>query len=184
MKLLRAAVGIFIILCFTQTVFAGDEINFGTKKPTIEDITGVFAPEPEKKYSNTRGFKPAPKAVEKPIIVPKAISMEITFKKNSYQLTSKALETLDVVGEAFNTDKLSKINFTIEGHTDASGADSYNLKLSKQRAESVRNYLTKKHNVTMNRLSTVGKGEYELLDKENPYSGRNRRVKIISSGSN
>ncbi|MDP3825856.1 MAG: OmpA family protein, partial [Polaromonas sp.] len=49
-------------------------------------------------------------------------------------------------------------NVTVTGYTDRLGSDAYNLKLSQQRAEAVRNYLTSK-GVAANRLTAVGKGE-------------------------
>ncbi|QTA82513.1 OmpA-like domain-containing protein [Desulfonema limicola] len=179
-KFINAIMIIFCTACMTVTVNAQEDINFGSKIPDVEDITNALAPaESEKnvKYK-TRGFKPEVPAIEKP----KAISMEIKFERNSYRLTSNARMLLDIVGQSFNTDRLNQYRFIIEGHTDASGDDSYNMRLSKQRAEAVKKYLVQKHNVSSSRLNTIGKGEYELLDQENPESGRNRRVRIVNSG--
>jgi len=179
-KIITTLIVIFFIACLMIPVNAQEDVNFGKKKPSIEDITNALAPEPEKPETyKTRGFKPANPAVKKP----KAISMEITFQKNSYRLTSKARMLLNVVGQSFNTDRLSQYRFLIEGHTDASGDDSYNMRLSRQRADAVKKYLVQKHYVNPSRLSTIGKGEYELLDQENPKSGRNRRVRIVNSGN-
>lgn len=44
------------------------------------------------------------------------------------------------------------------GYTESLGSDAYNQKLSRQRAEAVRNYLTSK-GVAANRLTAVGKAE-------------------------
>ena len=49
-------------------------------------------------------------------------------------------------------------NVTITGHTDRIGSDQYNQKLSEQRANSVKAYLTGK-GVAADRLNAVGKGE-------------------------
>jgi OOP family OmpA-OmpF porin len=49
-------------------------------------------------------------------------------------------------------------NVTITGHTDRLGSDKYNQKLSEQRANSVKAYLTGK-GVAADRLNAVGKGE-------------------------
>ncbi|WP_377701154.1 OmpA family protein [Pseudoduganella sp. UC29_71] len=49
-------------------------------------------------------------------------------------------------------------NVTITGHTDRLGSDKYNQKLSEQRANAVKAYLTGK-GVAAERLNAVGKGE-------------------------
>ena len=147
---------IFFTACMVISVNAQEETNFGAEIPNVETITNALAPSSKPankpaKYKD-RGFKLTRPKIEKP----KAISMEIRFQKNSYRLTSRARKILDVVGQSFNTDRLSQYRFLIEGHTDASGDDSYNMRLSKQRAEAVKNYLVQKHNVNPSRLSTIG----------------------------
>ena len=65
----------------------------------------------------------------------------------------------------------------IEGHTDIRGDDTYNLKLSQERAAAVRSYLVD-HGVAAKRLSSVGYGETKPLDPrevEEAWS-QNRRV--------
>ena len=70
-------------------------------------------------------------------------------------------------------------NFLIEGHTDSRGSDSYNLKLSNERAASVRDYLT---TIGMDgaRLTSKGFGEERPIATNNTAAGRqqNRRVEI------
>lgn len=67
----------------------------------------------------------------------------------------------------------------IEGHTDASGADDHNMKLSKERAESVANFL-KTLNVHGSRISTVGYGETQPVADNTTVEGKaqNRRVEV------
>lgn len=55
-------------------------------------------------------------------------------------------------------------NVTITGHTDLIGSDKYNQKLSEQRANAVKAYLTGK-GVADNRLTAVGKGESQPIVK-------------------
>jgi OOP family OmpA-OmpF porin len=55
-------------------------------------------------------------------------------------------------------------NVTITGHTDLIGSDKYNQKLSEQRANSVKAYLTGK-GVAADRLNAVGKGETQPVVK-------------------
>jgi outer membrane protein OmpA-like peptidoglycan-associated protein len=70
------------------------------------------------------------------------------------------------------------MNLKIVGHTDADGSDESNLKLSKQRAEAVKNALVNVYSIDAGRLSTEGKGESEpVSDNETPDGkAQNRRV--------
>lgn len=112
----------------------------------------------------------------------RAISLAIRFQKNSYNLTTEAENMLNALGKALNKKRLKKFKFTIQGHTDASGPAQYNMVLSKKRSNTVKEFLVTKHNIDPDRLMTEGKGETELCDENYPYSGVNRRVKIINEG--
>jgi OmpA-OmpF porin, OOP family len=69
----------------------------------------------------------------------------------------------------------------IEGHTDAVGADSANLVLSKARAESVRLALIKLDKSLSSRLSSQGFGETKPQADNRTLEGRaqNRRVELV-----
>lgn len=69
--------------------------------------------------------------------------------------------------------------FHIEGHTDSTGSENYNLKLSKERAASVREYLVKA-GIPSNRLTSEGYGESRPIATNKTAAGRqeNRRVEI------
>ncbi len=73
------------------------------------------------------------------------------------------------------------MSLLIEGHTDADGDDSSNMKLSKNRAESVKNALVNIYNIDASRLQTDGKGESEPVGDNNTVEGKaqNRRVVFI-----
>jgi outer membrane protein OmpA-like peptidoglycan-associated protein len=69
----------------------------------------------------------------------------------------------------------------IEGHTDAIGSEEYNLKLSEERAQSVRDYLTQS-NIAADRIVAVrGLGKSTPVADNNTEAGRqmNRRVELI-----
>jgi outer membrane protein OmpA-like peptidoglycan-associated protein len=68
--------------------------------------------------------------------------------------------------------------FVIEGHTDAVGSDAYNLKLSKQRAEAVRQILLEFYNIGEENLMTVGLGERYLKIPTPDPEQENRRVTV------
>lgn len=68
----------------------------------------------------------------------------------------------------------------VEGHTDATGDDDYNLKLSQSRAESVRAFLIKA-GIDEARLEAKGFGETQPLGSNKTAKGRdkNRRVEFV-----
>ena len=82
-------------------------------------------------------------------------------------------------------DKNPNVSVEISGHTDSRGADDYNLRLSRNRAKSVVNWL-KKRKVASKRLVSVGYGETRAIaPNENPDGsdnpeGRqmNRRIEL------
>jgi outer membrane protein OmpA-like peptidoglycan-associated protein len=106
-------------------------------------------------------------------------SMLITFHTNSADLTPEAMQSLDVVGRALKMDKLAAYKFAIEGHADPRGGPDFNQRLSQARAETVKNYLVQNHDIDEARLTAIGKGDHDLLDKKNPIAPENRRVTII-----
>jgi outer membrane protein OmpA-like peptidoglycan-associated protein len=110
---------------------------------------------------------------------PKA-SLLITFETNSAQLTASARRSLDTVAQALSSDKLARFRFGIEGYADPRGGSEANLRLSQERAESVRNYLVLAKGIDIGRLEAVGKGDSELLNKDNPVAAENRRVVIVN----
>lgn len=110
----------------------------------------------------------------------RALSMEVYFAFDSAQLSEEAMQQLAPVGEALQSDELGSVSFTLEGHTDASGDDSYNLYLSEKRAQSVKEFFIRNYSLSPERVAAVGKGESEILDSTNPTSGVNRRVTIVA----
>ena len=71
------------------------------------------------------------------------------------------------------------LKMQIEGHTDSTGKAEMNMKLSRQRAESVKNYLTGK-GVDASRLTAIGFGSSKPLQSNETVEGRrnNRRVEL------
>lgn len=68
----------------------------------------------------------------------------------------------------------------IQGHTDATGSEEYNMKLGEERAEAVRRFLSKQ-GLALNRMATISYGEAEPIAPNDNRAGRaqNRRVALI-----
>jgi outer membrane protein OmpA-like peptidoglycan-associated protein len=107
----------------------------------------------------------------------------ITFGYDSAQLTPDAQTALNSVANVLNQYPDSKVNIT--GHTDDTGSDGYNQKLSENRAASVAAYLGQ-HNVSYGRLSQQGMGErmpkFPNTDENN--RSQNRRVELAIIANN
>ncbi|MDQ2655911.1 MAG: OmpA family protein, partial [Bacteroidota bacterium] len=73
----------------------------------------------------------------------------------------------------------SSMQIEIAGHTDAAGAETYNLKLSEKRANAVVQYLTHQ-GINNNRISVVSYGEKQPIAPNTTVEGRrkNRRVEF------
>jgi outer membrane protein OmpA-like peptidoglycan-associated protein/flagellar hook assembly protein FlgD len=91
--------------------------------------------------------------------------------KKSYRILNRVAQILD---------RYRKYKIRIEGHTDDIGDDAYNLKLSEDRALSVRDYLVSK-GIDIERLSLLGRGETSPLvpNKDDEARRKNRRVEFI-----
>lgn len=72
---------------------------------------------------------------------------------------------------------------TVEGFADPAGSQSYNKKLSLQRAESVKSYLTGQAGISDTQVRTVGYGESRLVvpgaKGSDPGAEQNRRVVFV-----
>ncbi len=104
---------------------------------------------------------------------------DVLFHFNSSRLNPAFAARLDSLGR-----KISEITFTkllIAGHTDNVGSDDYNLKLSGDRAVTIKNYLGDKFRLNKNIIETIGFGESQPRATNTTAAGRqqNRRVEII-----
>ena len=103
---------------------------------------------------------------------------DINFAFGKAELMPGAKQTIDPLVEVLKKD--SKRNVLIEGFTDSVGNDQYNVKLSLQRANAVRDAITAK-GISAERITTKGYGEQFPVESNETAAGRqkNRRVEII-----
>jgi outer membrane protein OmpA-like peptidoglycan-associated protein len=102
---------------------------------------------------------------------------QTAFDVNSTEIKAGFQSTMDKLSDVVI--RYGKTTLTVVGHTDSSGAEDYNQKLSEGRALSVARYFESR-NVNPVRLATSGKGETQPIAKNSSESGRqaNRRVEI------
>ena len=110
---------------------------------------------------------------------PKFVSLTIGFQFNSAQITPESASTLATLAQALKSEELGGLEFMVEGHTDGKGTPEYNLKLSQQRAATVKTYLMQA-GVDAKRLQSQGKGDTELVNTQDRFASENRRVKVIA----
>lgn len=101
----------------------------------------------------------------------------IRFDTNKSTLTAGAKANLDKLVPVFN--EYPDTNIQIYGYTDSSGADDYNLRLSEQRAATVKTYLSGK-GLASSRFNTSGLGEADPIASNETVDGKsqNRRVEF------
>jgi outer membrane protein OmpA-like peptidoglycan-associated protein len=107
------------------------------------------------------------------------LSLAISFEPNSAQLRPESGDTLGALVAAMLSAELRQHRFVIEGHTDANGTPAQNLRLSRERAEQVRLFLTTL-GVAPDRLVAVGKGSSEPVNARDPRAAENRRVRVVA----
>jgi peptidoglycan-associated lipoprotein len=101
------------------------------------------------------------------------------FPVNKYEISKEAEEQLNAFAERLKAEN-KNVYLEIQGHTDSTGSDDYNMKLGEARAEAVRRYLNKQ-GVALNRMSTISYGANEPVESNKTKDGRakNRRVVVI-----
>ena len=101
----------------------------------------------------------------------------ITFAFDSASLNPSFRPTLDKLAATMN--EYNQNTVTIAGHTDSVGNPSYNMNLSRDRANSVRNYLVSR-GVASNRINVLAYGQTRPIADNNSDYGRqqNRRVEL------
>ena len=107
------------------------------------------------------------------------ISMAIRFDFDSWRIRPESAGALDNLAAALSSPELRSSKFLLEGHTDATGGAAYNQRLSQQRADAVKRYLTAL-GVQPERVASVGRGATQLANVLDPGSAENRRVRLVN----
>ncbi len=113
------------------------------------------------------------------------LAADVLFDFDKYTLLPKANDTLRKVGQVAASYPSSPM--LIEGHTDGKGTHPYNMKLSENRADAVKNWLVANASITGSRITTQGWGETKPVAPNKKADGsddpegrqKNRRVEIV-----
>jgi outer membrane protein OmpA-like peptidoglycan-associated protein len=102
----------------------------------------------------------------------------VLFQINSARLRDEDKQQLDHL--VSNTNSLKRYFLAIAGYTDQMGSATYNLALSKRRADAVVLYLASQRNVPFYQMRTIGFGEEQLVDEGISPEARamSRRVEV------
>ena len=104
---------------------------------------------------------------------------QVTFPVNRSEVSDEAKKIVDDAIAQLKAENRG-VFFEIEGHTDSSGSDDYNLKLGYDRAVAVRNYMHDHHEIALNRIEVISYGESKPVEDNKTKANRakNRRVVI------
>ncbi|MDQ5847113.1 MAG: OmpA family protein [Acidobacteriota bacterium] len=103
----------------------------------------------------------------------------VNFRVNSAVLSPDAKQQLDAL--AAKTVNAKAYMIEVAGHTDSTGSEAKNFRLSRDRAEAVVQYLAVKHKIPLRRFVTpMGFGKTEFIADNTTAAGRaqNRRVEV------
>lgn len=106
----------------------------------------------------------------------------ITFASGDAEIPPKQIKRLDRIANAiFQIAKRKPRSvFLIEGHTDATGSEEFNLALSEARAASVKQALVDTYDINPRNLVVKGYGEAYLKIPTQGPEARNRRVTVLN----
>jgi outer membrane protein OmpA-like peptidoglycan-associated protein len=104
---------------------------------------------------------------------------KVTFPLNRAEVSDDAKALIDEAIAQLKAENKG-VFFEIEGHTDSTGPDAYNVKLGEDRAQAVRGYLHDQHGIALSRMEVISYGESKPVqdNKTRDNRSQNRRVVI------
>ena len=121
-----------------------------------------------------------------------AVALPVHFDFNSSEVRAVDRPILDAFAAAIQG-SYPQARVTVEGSADSAGSEAYNMRLSRERAESVRDYLVQTAGMNADNIGIAAMGESRLVNQDTGVEDRrtgieNRRatfvVEWVGSGSN
>ncbi len=110
------------------------------------------------------------------------ITQKVHFRFNRATILRDSYSLLNTVAQVMRD--FPEVSVEVQGHTDSRGSDRYNMRLSNQRANAVRDYLIRQ-GIDPNRMTARGYGESRPIESNSSDEGRaaNRRVQFVRTDS-
>jgi len=104
----------------------------------------------------------------------------VHFPLNSAVLSTEAQEAIGQLAGRLVSEN-QNVYVEVQGHTDATGSEEYNLRLGEKRAEAVRRYLNIEKGIPLHRISVISYGQSKPVADNATREGRakNRRVTLV-----
>ncbi len=105
---------------------------------------------------------------------------DVQFGLNKAKLSDEAKAALDQFATKLKNEN-KNVYIEIQGHTDSTGSEKYNLELGYKRAEQVLRYLNMEQGFALSRMNVISYGEYKPIADNKTREGRaqNRRVTLV-----
>ena len=105
---------------------------------------------------------------------------KVNFGTNKFDLSDEAKAALDAFAAKIKAENKG-VYIEVQGHTDATGSEKFNLELGYKRAEQVMRYLNADQGFALHRMNVISYGEYKPIDDNKTREGRsqNRRVTLV-----
>jgi len=109
---------------------------------------------------------------------PYSVALKVEFDTGKSDIKPKYYEELRTAAVFLN--KHPEATVTIVGHTDNVGDPDANMRLSKDRAESVRAYLIENFGIESSRISAIGVGAEKPIASNDTAEGRQQNRRIVA----
>ena len=180
-NVLRSLLGLGILVLGFGTPAPAKAADPSDKFVSEEEFSALFEPDPAETIKK-RGLAKVPR----PGFDSKKreATTYVLFETGSILLKSpESFQQLDAAGRAFKkameVGKADKWIIEIAGHTDNVGSPETNIKLSKERAESVRQYLLQTYGLPQNMVAAQGYGDAQPIAANDTPDGREKNRRVV-----